>query len=100
MFTSDDTPRYTSRATYPIEVQNCAQAIQTLARLADLLPEARQRAGRVAARVVAQLFLPRRGYFLLSRGRTFRNALPAIRWGQAPMFLALAHLASLDRPHD
>ena len=103
MFTSDDIPRYTDRATYPIEVQNCAQAIQTLARLAPFVPEARLRAPRVAARVIEQLFRVTRraphteGYFIMSRGRLFTNRLAAVRWGQAPMLLALAHLEAMDR---
>ena len=104
MFTPDDIPRYTNRTTYPIEVQNCAQAIQTLARLAPFVPEARTRAPRVAARVTEQLFrltrhAPRtEGYFMMSRGRLFTNRLAAIRWGQAPMLLALAHLDAMERP--
>jgi len=103
MFTPDDVPRYTDRATHPIEVQNCAQAIQTLARLAPFVPEARARAPRVATRVIEQLFritchAPRtEGYFMMSRGRRLTNRLPAIRWGQAPMLLALAHLEAMNR---
>src|SRR5262249_3554769 len=36
LFDPDDVPRYESRSRLPIDVQNCAQAIQTLARLAWL----------------------------------------------------------------
>ena len=103
MFTPADIPRYTDRDTYPIEVQNCAQAILTLARLAPFLPEARTRAPRVASRVIENLFRVTRraphaeGYFMMSRGRWFTNRLPAIRWGQAPMLLALAHLETMER---
>ena len=34
LFTAESVPRYTSQRTLPLEVQNCAQAIQTLAKLA------------------------------------------------------------------
>ena len=102
MLTPDHIPRYTHCSTDPNDVQNGAQPIQTLARLAPFVPEARARAPRVAARVIEQLFrvtldVPRtEGYFVMSRGRYFTNRLAAIRWGQAPMLLALAHLEAME----
>ena len=83
---------------YPIEVQNCAQAIQTLAKLCWLDREILMRAEGVTKSVVASLYHRVRsgerpaGYFLTSRGRWFRNALPMVRWDEAPMLLALIYL--------
>jgi hypothetical protein len=37
------------------------------------------------------------GYFMLSRGRLLVNRLPAVRWGQAPMLLALLSTQAAER---
>lgn len=98
MFTPEGLPRYTSRRLYPIEVQNCAQAIQTLARLCWRDPQGLSFLHAVTRSVTAALFRfvregpEPRGYFILSRGRWLRNRLPAIRWGQAPMLVAFESL--------
>ena len=103
LFTRDGLPRYTDRSTYPIEVQNCAQAIQTLARLAQHDPQHLERALEVTRVVIDRLFRWTRreaaseGYFALSRGRWLTNRLAAVRWGQAPMLLALTHLQVAER---
>jgi len=98
MFTPEHLPRYTADSLYPIEVQNCAQAIQTLAKLCWLDRAFLTRAEDVTQAVVDSLYRRVRsgerpaGYFLTSRGRWFRNALPMVRWGEAPMLLALTYL--------
>lgn len=102
MFTSDSRPRYMSNDTYPMEVQNCAQAIQTLAKLCWLHPEGISFLRSVARSVTEALFRlterepEEKGYFILNRGRWLENRLPAIRWGQAPMLLALSFLLSAE----
>jgi len=103
MFTPAHLPRYTADSLYPIEVQNCAQAIQTLAKLCWLDRDILTRAEGVTQAVVASLYHRVRsgerpaGYFLTSRGRWFRNALPMVRWGEAPMLLALTYLLAARR---
>src|SRR5262249_8605759 len=98
LFDPDDVPRYEARSRYPIDVQNCAQAIQTLARLALLDARQIEQAERVAAAVVRELWTwtraaePRAGYFAAARGRFVTNRIPLVRWGQAPMVLALEAL--------
>jgi len=98
LFDADDVPRYEQRSRWPIDVQNCAQAIQTLARLAWLDARYLERADRVAAAVVRELWIwtraaePRAGYFAASRGRHVTNRIALVRWGQAPMLLALESL--------
>ncbi|MFQ5599020.1 MAG: hypothetical protein ACE5G2_00545 [Candidatus Krumholzibacteriia bacterium] len=91
-------PRYTERSLHPIDVQNCAQAVQLLSKLAlsdrSWLPWAEHALASSAQHLLIWSG-PRdapRARFRLQRGRWFRNDLPAIRWGQAPMLLALAWL--------
>jgi len=96
-------PRYSAASTHPIEVQNCAQAIQTLAKLCWLDPALRTRAEETAQVVAARLYRRVRagdrpaGYFITSRGRWFHNAVPMVRWGEAPMLLALTYLMAAQR---
>lgn len=102
LFTPAGVPRYAVDRAYPIEVQNCAQAVQTLARLCWLEPELLSRAEQVAAAVIAALYRrepgsPPCGSFRMSRGRWFSDATPMVRWGQAPMLLALVALRAAQR---
>jgi hypothetical protein len=101
LFDADAMPRYTAASRYPLDVQNAAQAIQTLARLAWLDTAHRDAAERTAQAVIAQLFhftvAGERGYFIASRGRVFANRVPFVRWGQAPMLLALDQLLAVRR---
>jgi hypothetical protein len=101
LFDADGVPRYTSTNRFPIDVQNCAQAIQTLARLGWLDAEHAARADRTAAIVIERLFRWTRdgaaGYFVASRGRWLTNRVPFVRWGQAPMLLALDQLLATRR---
>lgn len=98
LFTPDGVPRYTASSTYPIEVQNCAEAVQALSRFAlrdaAMLPLAQ----KVARRVQALLFRRRGdgGYFVAGRGRFAVQRVPYIRWGQAPMFLAWTYLLEAE----
>ncbi len=91
-------PRYTNKSLYPIDAQNCAQAIQLLAKL-GIDDEVRYVLARRAYEESARRLLvwrrstePPSAFFRLQRGRLLQNDLAAIRWGIAPMFLALAHL--------
>ena len=103
LFTPEGLPRYTAESTHPIEVQNCAQAIQTLAKLAACDGAYLKRAHTTASAVIRALFRWTRrepepaGYFILARAGSIPNRLPAVRWGQAPMLLALAHLEAAAR---
>lgn len=99
----DGTPRYQVTSLYPIEVQNCAQAVQLLARLAltereNWLQRAR---GALAATcrhlLVERPGTPRQVSFGLQRGRWLRTNLEAARWGLAPMLLALAWLDAAEQ---
>lgn len=99
LFTPAGLPRYTADALFPIEVQNAAEAIQVLAKLSMAGYCTWTRVQEVAGAVIGSLFTWTRrgaepaGYFVLARGRHVANRLAAVRWGQAPMLLALTHLA-------
>jgi hypothetical protein len=103
LFTSDDVPRYATDHLYPLDVQNCAQAIQTLTKLSNLDAAHLERAERVARAVVARLYRRTRngpeamGYFIASRGRWTSNRLPYVRWGEAPMLRAITTLLAARR---
>ena len=96
----DGTPRYTTDSRHPIEVQNCAQAVQLLAKLAladrdRWLPRAQRALAATCARL--QVDLPDGGVtFRLQRGRWLRNDLEAPRWGLGPMLLALTWLDAAE----
>jgi hypothetical protein len=91
----DGLPRYLAHERHPIDIQNCAQAVQLMARwtLHDGLrhwPLARN----VFDATCRELLVldgsgaAARARFRMQRGRWFTNELPAIRWGLAPMLLA------------
>jgi len=98
LFSPSHLPCYTADRFFPIDVQNCAQAVQTLAKLSLWQPDIMARAQAVTEAVTRALFVFTRrdvdeaGYFLMSRGRWVTNRVSAVRWGQAPMLLALTHL--------
>ncbi|MHB8468458.1 MAG: hypothetical protein ACYDCH_01685 [Gaiellaceae bacterium] len=84
LFLGDGTPRYFVTSTYPIDIQSAAQGIQTF-----VLAERLDAAARVLAWTLRHLRRPD-GAFAFQRRRFWTNATPHIRWGQAPMFEALA----------
>ena len=90
---TDGCPKHFDNSRYPIDVQNCAQGIQTIARLQPLAGLDVTLLHRVIATVVRNIFVDggegREGYFAAMRGRYFVNRTPYVRWGQAPMVLAL-----------
>lgn len=90
----DGTPRYSTTSTLPIDGQCVAQTIQTfaLARDADGIADARRTLAFAQERMARG-----DGSYLFQRRRFWRNAVPHVRWVQAPMFAALARLARRER---
>jgi hypothetical protein len=85
LFLEDGTPKYTTRSTFPIDIQCVAQGIQTFALAGD--PWA-----LTVFRFALQRMRRPDGAFAFQRRRLWRNVTPHMRWGQAPMLLALTHL--------
>ncbi len=91
LFLEDGTPKYTTRSTFPIDIQCVAQGIQTFALAGD--PWA-----LTVFRFALQRMRRPDGAFAFQRRRLWRNVAPHVRWGQAPMLLALAQLLRTELP--
>lgn len=90
-FTPDGAAKYYSDSVYPIDIHSCSQALLVLSDLADRDPDARDVALRVLRWTEANMQSVE-GYFYYQRHRWWTNRVPYMRWGQAWMFRALAHL--------
>ena len=91
LFLDDGTPKYTTHSTFPIDIQCVAQGIQTFALAGD--PWA-----LTVFRFALQRMRRPDGAFAFQRRRLWRNVATHVRWGQAPMLLALAHLLRAELP--
>ncbi len=96
LFCDDGAPKYYPGSLYPIDAQCVAQGIQTFAIAASLEPGYADWAWRVAGFALARM-RRRDGAFIFQRRRLWSNRTPHVRWCQAPMLLALAHLLELPR---
>jgi polysaccharide biosynthesis protein VpsJ len=96
---ADGCPKYYVNSRYPVDVQNCAQAIQTTARLLPLFSDHQYILTKMINSVVNELYIGNHlnsGYFAANRTRLFLNKTAYVRWGQAPMVLALTHAWSVQ----
>jgi polysaccharide biosynthesis protein VpsJ len=93
MFDQNGVPRYLSDSTYPIESQNCAQAIQTLARLRIEGRWGDEALLKRVVSVVLNILYDRRGFFYHQKHRMLLNRQAYFRWSQTPMILSLLHAA-------
>jgi hypothetical protein len=94
MFTPLGLPRYYSQDVYPVDVQNAAQAIQTLAYLCKLGLCSATRLFQTFKTVEEALWNPR-GYYNYMKTRLWTIKIPMHRWGTGPMFLALVRARAL-----
>jgi polysaccharide biosynthesis protein VpsJ len=90
-FTADGTPRYFSNATFPIDGQNAAQALQTLHFILNVNFAPKELLEKCFARV-DQLLWNQTGYYNYKRTRWITYKTPMHRWVTGPMFLALSYL--------
>lgn len=90
----DGTPKYFHDNTYPVDGQCVAQAIQTFAMASARRPDLIETSWRVLGYGLRRM---RRsdGAFYFQRRRFWINPAPHVRWVQAPIFNALAYLASV-----
>ncbi len=95
LFLADGTPRYTTTSTYPLDIQCVAQGIQTAALAAPRDDSFRELARRVFRFARSRMQRPD-GAFVFQRRRFWTSRTPHVRWGAAPMMLALAHLLRLE----
>jgi hypothetical protein len=95
-FLDDGTPRYYADKTYPIDIQCCAQAIETLAKWADVDPVAADKMWPVGAWTLEHM-LKRNGSFRFRINRLSRNELESLHWGESTMLSALGCLLCSER---
>jgi polysaccharide biosynthesis protein VpsJ len=91
-FLSDGTPRYYDRKTYPIDIQCCSQAIDTLVFFSELDPDALQLADNVARWTIGHMQSPGGHFYYRRYSNWFVNKTPTLHWGQATMLCALSGL--------
>ncbi len=96
LFTRDGVPKLLPDATYPIDIQSCAQSIITFASLSGARPELLARARSIADWTLDHM-CDASGYFYYRMdqdGRIDRTAY--IRWAESWMLYALALVAGGD----
>lgn len=84
-------PKYFHNSLYPIDIHSCSQAILTFCAFAGRDPTAANRALQMALWTIHNM-RGVEGAFYYQRHRVWANRTPYMRWGQAWMFRALAHL--------
>jgi polysaccharide biosynthesis protein VpsJ len=91
-FLPDGTPKYYSDKALPVDIQCCAQAIDTLVFFRDRDPKSLSLALKIAEWTISHM-QDRSGYFYYRRySRWLVNKTPTLHWGQATMLCALAGL--------
>lgn len=91
MFTQEGYPKYFLQSgKYPIESQNCAQAIQTLSNIGIWLHwEEIKLLDKIITITIDNLYNTK-GYFIHKKTKYFTNKKPFIRWSITPMMVALS----------
>jgi hypothetical protein len=85
----DNFPLYFPGRRYPIDSQNCAQAIQTRCMLVEAGLDELASVAEMVEKIDEELYLRTRGYYRYQRRSFFRNNILYLRWSQTPMLLAL-----------
>ena len=90
MFTKDGYPKYFSGSDkYPIEAQNCAQAIQTLANMGKWLGWENKPLLKQTIEHTMNNLYDKRGFFYHKKTKYVTYKTPYLRWSVTPMILAL-----------
>jgi len=90
-FRADGAAKYYPNSVYPIDIHSCSQALMVLSDMAASDDKARDLARKVLLWTEANM-QSRDGYFFYQHHRYWVNKVPYMRWAQAWMFRALAHL--------
>lgn len=93
-FFVDGVPKYFHDRLYPIDIHSCSQAILTFCAFQAHDPDALSLAQKIASWTVHNM-QSKDGSFYYQRRRFTTDQTPYMRWGQAWMFRALAHLQLL-----
>lgn len=90
LFTEQGIPRITNRATYPVNIHACTEAILCPAIMNDLVPGALDFAERALLWTRRNMAHPKTGLPYYRRYPWFANKMLFTRWGLAWLFYALA----------
>lgn len=90
MFSANGFPKYYPGKFYPIDIQNIAQAIQTLVFLKKLEQVPSEFIYSVIQKMDSVLW-NQRGYYNFMKSELFTYTTPMHRWSTGPMFLALVY---------
>lgn len=90
-FLEDGTPRYFDNATYPLDIQCAAQAIETFSKLAGHQQGALEMAQKVCGWTLQHMHKPN-GAFRYRIEKHYTIELENIHWGQSTMLAALGLL--------
>jgi hypothetical protein len=92
MFTEEGYPRYfVESRKYPIESQNCAQSIQTIACICNWLKKSEtQLLKKVINNTIVNLYNDE-GYFYFKKTKYWTHKTSFSRWSNTPMILALEY---------
>ncbi len=92
LFTDDNFPKYFNTSTkYPIESQNCAQAIQTLTLVSTWLGwNKKDLLDKLINNTINNLF-DDKGFFYYKKTKLFTYKQSYLRWSTSPMLVALSY---------
>lgn len=92
-FEADGCPKYYHDRKYPVDIQCCAQAIDTLTFFSDIAPGSLELAARAADWTIAHMQDADGHFYYRDLGWAVART-PMLHWGQGTMFKALSHLLS------
>lgn len=98
-FETSGRPKYYNSRTYPVDIQCCSQAIDTLALFSDLDPDCLSLAQKVAAWTIRHM-QDSDGHFYYRQYPLIKAKAPMLHWGQATMFKGLSQLYLILRRPD
>ena len=91
----DGRPKYYHNSLYPIDIHCSAQGIVTCLKLKDYDDRSVSMANKIVKWAINNM-QDKEGYFYYQKTRLYTNKIPYMRWTQAWMFYALAHLVSFQ----
>ncbi|OYU92889.1 MAG: hypothetical protein CFE21_22535 [Bacteroidetes bacterium B1(2017)] len=98
LITKEGVPKYFNNKLYPIESQNCAQALLTLSLLNQTIGmKDKSLLDKTFNSILSNLY-DQRGYFYHTKNSIFTNKHYYARWSQTPMIISILHyLKNLNR---
>lgn len=100
LFTKDNIPKFFHDKIYPVEAQNCAQAILTLTKCINQKKNIKiSFVESVVSNVLRHLY-NEKGYFYYKKDTLFTNKQIYFRWSQTPMISALQHFRKTQKNFD